>query len=84
MPLTEEQKRFYQQSLEMSRRQLEEIDQKIESELADVRERLAALQDKRMAALKMYDAACTMLGIPNELEMEETAETNSATKSSSH
>ena len=82
MPLTEEQTRFYRQSLEMAKRQLEEIDQKIERELAEVRERLAALQDKRMAALKMYDAACTMLGIPNELEMEETTETDSTSKSS--
>ena len=82
MPLTEEQSRFYKQSLEMARRQLEEIDQKIERELAEVRERLAAMQDKRKAALKMYDAACTMLGIPNELEMEETEEKDSTTKPS--
>jgi hypothetical protein len=82
MPLTDEQSRFYQQSLEMARRQLEEIDQKIERELAEVRERLAALQDKRKAALKMYDAACTMLGVPNELEQEETEEKDSTTKPS--
>ena len=82
MPLTEEQSRFYKQSLEMARRQLEEIDQKIERELAEVRVRLAELQDKRMAALKMYDAACTMLGIPNELELEETEVEDSTTKPS--
>lgn len=82
MPLTEEQSRFYQQSLEMAKRQLEEIDQKIEGELAEVRERLAALQHKRKAALKMYDAACTMLGVPNELELDETEEEDSTTKPS--
>ena len=82
MPLTEEQSRFYQQSLEMARSQLEEIDRKIERELAEVRERLAELQGKRKAALKMYDAACTMLGIPNELEQEETEVKDSTTKPS--
>jgi ElaB/YqjD/DUF883 family membrane-anchored ribosome-binding protein len=81
MPLTEEQSRFYQQSLEMARSQLEEIDRRIERELAEVRERLSELQDKRKAALKMYDAACTMLGIPNELEVQE-AEVDSTTKPS--
>jgi ElaB/YqjD/DUF883 family membrane-anchored ribosome-binding protein len=81
MPLTEEQSRFYQQSLEMARSQLEEIDRRIERELAEVRERLSELQDKRKAALKMYDAACTMLGIPNELEVQE-AEVDSTRKPS--
>jgi hypothetical protein len=82
MPLSEEQRRFYQQSLEMAMRQLEEIDQKIERELAEVRERLSALQGKRKAALKMYDAACTMLGVPNELELEVREEDDSDTKPS--
>ena len=33
-----------------------------------VKERLADLQEKREAAVQMYDAACTMLGIENEPE----------------
>ena len=36
-----------------------------------VKERLAELQEKRKAAVQMYDAACTMLGI--EIEPEESA-----------
>ena len=82
MPLTDEQARFYQQSLEMAKRQLEEIEQKIERELAEVRERLATLQDERNAAVKMYDAACTMLGVPNEIESEATEGEDSVTKPS--
>jgi ElaB/YqjD/DUF883 family membrane-anchored ribosome-binding protein len=82
MPLTDEQARFYQQSLEMAKRQLEEIEQKIERELAEVRERLATMQDERNAAVKMYDAACTMLGIPNEIEPDVTEEEDSVTKPS--
>jgi hypothetical protein len=51
----------------MVRKQLEDIDQEIEKELREVRERIDALQEKRKAALKVYDAACTMLGIENDL-----------------
>jgi hypothetical protein len=65
----------------MAKRQLEEVDQKIERELAEVRERLSQLQDERKAAVKMYDAACTMLGIPNDIEME-VREEDSTTKPS--
>lgn len=71
MPLTDEEERTYRQTLEVAQRQLEEIDGKIERELEQVKERLAGLQEKRMAALQMYDAACTMLGIENELEHAE-------------
>jgi hypothetical protein len=77
MALSEEENRFYQQTLQMARRQLEEIDQKIEDELAGVRDRLAALQSKRKAAWQMYDAACTMLGIQNDLALEESADVES-------
>ncbi len=71
MPLTDEEERTYRQTLEVAQRQLEEIDGKIELELEQVRERLAGLQEKRKAALQMYDAACTMLDMENELEFLE-------------
>ena len=71
MPLTNEEERTYRQTLEVAQRQLEEIDEKIEHELEQVKERLAGLQEKRKAALQMYDAACTMLGIENEFEHTE-------------
>ncbi len=68
MPLTDEEERTYRQTLEVAQRQLEEIDENIERELEQVKERFAGLQEKRKAALQMYDAACTMLGIENEFE----------------
>ena len=70
MPLTDEEERTYRQTLEVAQRQLEEIDEKIE--LEQVKERLAGFQEKHKAALQMYDAACTMLGI--EIELEHTGE----------
>ena len=78
VPLSDEQKRVYQQSMEMAQHQLDEIEQQIEQELAAVRERLAVLQDRRKATLQMYDAACVLLGIPNELESEESEESPAA------
>jgi hypothetical protein len=74
VPLSDEQKHVYQQSLDMAQHQLEEIEQQIEQELAAVRERLAVLQDRRKATLQMYDAACTLLGVPNAHESEESEE----------
>ena len=77
MPLSDEENRFYQQTLQMSRRQIEEIDEKIEQELAVVRERLSALQARRRAAWQMHDAACTMLGIKNDLGGDEAQDADS-------
>ena len=67
MALTKEESDVFERRLQMAKQQLQEIDAEIERELAQVRERIAALQQKREGPLKMYDAACTMLGIDNDL-----------------
>jgi hypothetical protein len=67
LPLSKEEAEIFERRLAMVRKQLEGIDQEIERELREVRERIDALQEKRKAALKVYDAACTMLGIENDL-----------------
>ncbi len=67
VPLTNEEAGIFERRLAMVRKQLDDIDQEIEKELREVRERIDALQEKRKAALKVYDAACTMLGIENDL-----------------
>lgn len=71
MTLTDEQARLYRQTLEITRKKIEELDVQIEEELAKVKERLAQLQNAKKAARQMYDAACMRLGIPNDLEAEE-------------
>lgn len=70
MQLTKEEAEIFERRLQLARLQLDEIDQEVERELKEVRERIAALQEKRKAALKVYDAACTMLGIENDLAQE--------------
>ncbi len=67
MALTEEEREVFERRLAMASKELEAIDAEIERELDEVRERIAALQQKREGPLKMYDAACTMLGIDNDL-----------------
>ena len=66
MALSEEEREVFERRLTMASKELEAIDAEIERELDEVRERIAALQQKREGPLKMYDAACTMLGIDND------------------
>jgi ElaB/YqjD/DUF883 family membrane-anchored ribosome-binding protein len=71
MTLNEQQRQFYENSLTMTKQEMEELDQEIEKELAKVKDRLAELQNAKKAARAMYDAACMRLGVANELEAEE-------------
>jgi ElaB/YqjD/DUF883 family membrane-anchored ribosome-binding protein len=71
MSLTSQEAEIFERRLAMARKQLEEIDQEIERELEAVKERIEALREKRKASLKVYDAACTMLGKENDLAGED-------------
>ncbi len=73
MALSKEQQGFYQQTLEMTRRQINDLNTQIEEELAKVKERLAELQNAKNAAKQIYDGACKILGVENDLEKEEEA-----------
>ena len=68
MALSKDQTEFYQRTLEMTRRQIADLDAQIEEELARAKERLDALQSAKDAARQIYDGACKMLGVENELE----------------
>jgi len=71
MALSKEQTQFYQQTLEMTRRQISDLNNQIEEELAKVKERLAELQNAKNAAKQIYDGACKILGVENDLEKED-------------
>jgi hypothetical protein len=68
MALSKDQTEFYERTLEMTRQQIQDLDAQIEDELSRVKQRLAELQNARNAALQIYDGACKMLGVENELE----------------
>ena len=71
MALSEDQVRFYKQTMDMTRQQINDLNVQIEDELAKVKDRLAELQAAKNAAKQIYDGACKMLGIENDLEKEE-------------
>jgi len=74
MTLTDEQAQFYRQTLEVTRKSIDELNSQIEEELAKVKERLAELQARKNAAKQIHDGACRMLGVPNELEKSDEPE----------
>lgn len=76
MSLTDDQRKFYEHTLNVTKQEIDELDQAIEEELAKVKDKLAELQNAKKAARQMYDAACMRLGMPNELadQDEEAAE----------
>jgi hypothetical protein len=71
MDLNDNQRSFYENILNTTRQEIEDLDGQIEAELAKVKDRLAELQAAKKASRQMYDAACLRLGVPNELEAEE-------------
>jgi hypothetical protein len=71
MALSEDQSKFYKQTLEMTRKQINDLNFQIEEELSKVKERLADLQARKNAAKQIYDGACKMLGVENDLEKDE-------------
>ncbi len=73
MSLTEEQEQHYRQTLEVTRKQIEEMDGQIEDELSRAKERLADLQSRKTAARQIYEGTCRILGIENDLDEPEDA-----------
>ena len=73
MALSKEQSDFFQTTLDMTKKQIAELNEQIEAELSKVKERLAELQNAKNAAKQIYDGACKILGVENDLEKEEDA-----------
>jgi len=71
MAISKESMQFYQQTLDVTRKQISDLNGQIEEELARVKERLAELQASKNAAKQIYDGACRILGIENDLEKED-------------
>lgn len=73
MPLSDEQRKFYENNLEVIRSEVHDLKQQIEDELAKVRDRIMELQNEKKAALQMFSATCNRLGVTNDLKEEEEA-----------
>ena len=70
--LTDDQRSFYEDARSRTKTEIDEFQNQIDAELAKVKERIADLQIGHKAARQMYDAACVMLGEPNEIEDKES------------
>jgi hypothetical protein len=69
--LTDEQRQFYEDARQRTKSEVEEFESQIKVELDKVKERIQGLQDGAKAARQMYDAACLMLGEPNEFDEQD-------------
>jgi len=66
--LTDQQRKFYETTLQVTREEIGDLKDQIEEELAKVKDRIAELQNAINASKQMYSAACNRLGIPNDLD----------------
>ena len=68
--LTDQQRKFYETTLEITRQEINELKDQIEEELSKVKDRIAELQTAINASKQMHAAACARLGVANDLEDE--------------
>lgn len=82
MAQNSERHKFWEQSLQVAKQDISELDRQIEDELSKVRDRLIELQKARQATLQIYDAACARLGLVNDLanDLAEAASSAPAVK----
>jgi ElaB/YqjD/DUF883 family membrane-anchored ribosome-binding protein len=69
--ITDQQRKFYETTLQVTKQEISDLKDQIEEELAKVKDRIAELQSAINASKAMYTAACARLGIHNDLEDEE-------------
>jgi len=72
--LTDQQRKFYETTLTVTRQEISDLKDQIEEELAKVKDRIAELQNAINASKQMYAAACNRLGVNNDLEDDEGGE----------
>ena len=69
--ITDQQRKFYETTLQVTKQEISDLKDQIEEELAKVKDRIADLQNAINASKQMYSAACSRLGINNDLDDEE-------------
>ena len=66
-----DRKSKYEQLLNDTREEIQRIEADVERELAEVKERLAILQNEKKAQLTIYGGFCQLLNVPNDLEVDD-------------
>ena len=66
--ITDQQRKFYETTLQVTKQEVSDLKDQIEEELAKVKDRIAELQNAINASKQMYAAACSRLGITNDMD----------------
>lgn len=66
--ITDQQRKFYETTLQVTKQEVGDLKDQIEEELAKVKDRIAELQNAINASKQMYAAACARLGVPNDMD----------------
>ena len=61
----------FEQMLRDTRDEIKHLSSQIDKELAELKKRLAALNNEKEAQLTIYSGYCQLLGVPNEFADEE-------------
>lgn len=69
--ITDQQRKFYETTLQVTKQEVADLKDQIEEELAKVKDRIAELQNAINASKQMYAAACTRLGVANDMDDDE-------------
>ena len=72
--ITDQQRKFYETTLQVTKHEVGDLKDQIEEELAKVKDRIAELQNAINASKQMYAAACARLGVPNDMDDDEGGE----------
>jgi len=72
--LTDQQRKFYETTLQVTKQEISDLKDQIEEELAKVKDRIAELQNAINASKQMYAAACNRLGVSNDMDDEDGGE----------
>ena len=66
-PLTDQQRKFYETTLKVSKQEISDLQAEISQEQGKIKDQVAELQNAINASMQMYSAACTRLGVANDL-----------------
>jgi len=66
--LSDQQRKFYETTLQVTKEEISDLKDQIEEELAKVKDRIAELQSAINASKQMYAAACNRLGVNNDMD----------------
>jgi ElaB/YqjD/DUF883 family membrane-anchored ribosome-binding protein len=72
--ITDQQRKFYETTLQVTKQEIGDLKDQIEEELAKVKDRIAELQNAINASKQMYAAACARLGIHNDMDDDDGGE----------